>query len=65
MNDEGRIAALEEQVAHQSRAVELLDEVVRAQWTEIERLAREVRRLEDRLEALREDAPNDRPPPHY
>ena len=62
---EERIAVLEEQVAHQSRAVELLDEVVRAQWTEIERLAREVRRLEDRLEAAREDAPNERPPPHY
>ena len=64
MNDD-RIAALEEQVAHQSRAVELLDEVVRAQWTEIERLAREVRLLEARIEAMREDAPNDRPPPHY
>ena len=62
---EDRIAALEEHVAHQALALEQLDEVVRGQWAEIERLRREIERLTERLESMGEDGVEDRPPPHY
>ena len=62
---EDRLAALEEHVAHQANAIEQLDEVVREQWAEIERLRRELRKIEERLDAAADPDPVDRPPPHY
>ena len=64
MSDE-RIASLEEHVAHQAQAIEQLDEVVREQWREIERLRRDLRRFEERMDAAAEPEPVNRPPPHY
>ena len=64
MNEE-RIAALEEHVAHQARAIEQLDEVVGEQWRTIEALRREIARLEGRMESVEVGEPDNRPPPHY
>ena len=60
-----RIAALEEHVAHQARAIEQLDEVVREQWRLIEALRREIARVEGRIDRAESGEPNDGPPPHY
>ena len=64
MNEE-RLAALEETLSHQSLALEQLDEVVRSQWSEIERLRREIARLEERVESAADEPSNDPLPPHY
>ena len=60
-----RIAKVEEALAHQSIALDELNEVVREQWREIERLRREITRLEGVIERSVEDASDDPPPPHY
>lgn len=64
-----RIDALEMRLAYQDQTIEDLNRTVTAQWTEIEALTREVRRLgerlqqtEDRTGAARGPEP---PPPHY
>ncbi len=63
-----RIETLEERIAHLTRAVEDLSDVVALQATEIERLTRLTRLLAER-EADREtagDAPTpDQRPPHW
>lgn len=56
---------LEAHVAHQARAIEQLDEMVREQWSVIEALRREMRALRERVEDMGGEAPEDRPPPHY
>lgn len=60
---------LEERIAHLTRAIDDLSDVVARQQTEIERLTRRVQMLV-RREADREAAgdtapPADRPPPHW
>ena len=60
-----RLAALEAHAADQARTIEELDEVVRGQWTRIERLHREIARLEARIEGVERGPEDDRPPPHY
>lgn len=64
-----RVDALEIRAAHNERSLDELNEVLLAQWKEIERLTRLVARLEDRL-AEAEDragrgAAPEPPPPHY
>lgn len=60
-----RLAAIEEALAHQSRTVDELNDVVREQWREIQRLRREIERLEAAVERAAEDGGKDPPPPHY
>jgi SlyX protein len=60
---------LEERLAHLTRAVDDLSDVVARQSLEIDRLTRQVRMLMER-EAEREAAgggaaPDDQPPPHW
>lgn len=64
-----RVDALEIRTAHHERSIEELNEVVLAQWREIDRLTRLVQRLEDQLaeaeaRSARPALPEP-PPPHY
>jgi SlyX protein len=62
-----RIDALEARVAHQDRTIEDLNETITAQWKEIESLTRQIVRLGDQLQEVRDRAPEgpEPPPPHY
>jgi SlyX protein len=62
-----RIDALEARVAHQDRTIEDLNETITRQWKEIDSLTRQVVRLGDQLQEVRERAPDgpEPPPPHY
>jgi len=64
-----RLEALETVVAHQEAAIEDLSETVREQWSEIERLKREIGKLTRSLEAIveggEEAPPANQRPPHY
>jgi SlyX protein len=62
-----RIDALEARVAHQDRAIEDLNETITAKWKEIDSLTRQVVRLGDQLQEVRDRAPEgpEPPPPHY
>ncbi|HEY6833207.1 MAG TPA: SlyX family protein [Pseudolabrys sp.] len=62
-----RIDALEARVAHQDRTIEDLNETITAQWKEIEGLTRQIVRLGDQLQEVRDRAPDgpEPPPPHY
>lgn len=64
-----RIDTLEMHVAHQDQAIEDLNETIRAQSAEIERLGRSLKALVLRLRALEErpqgPTPVEPPPPHY
>jgi SlyX protein len=62
-----RIDALEARVAHQDRTIEDLNETITQQWKEIDSLTRQVVRLGDQLQEVRERAPDgpEPPPPHY
>ncbi|SET37835.1 SlyX family protein [Oceanicella actignis] len=66
-NIEARLAALEEHAAHQARLIEDLDEAVRRQWDEVERLrkrlAQAMARLSELQGALGPHAAEK--PPHY
>lgn len=64
-----RVDALEIRAAHQERNLDDMNEVLLAQWKEIDRLSRLVLRLEERLAEAearsgRSPAPEP-PPPHY
>ncbi len=64
------IADLEIQVAHQTKLLDELNEIVRKQWDEIDKLTRSVTHLADRLlnieEANKKGTPSEEPPPpHY
>jgi SlyX protein len=62
-----RIDALEARVAHQDRAIEDLNETITGQWKEIDSLTRQIVRLSDQLQEVRDRAPDgpEPPPPHY
>jgi SlyX protein len=64
-----RLDALEMRIAHQDREIEELNAVVSGQWREIERLKRELMRLDDRFAEMevsaREGQRAEPPPPHY
>lgn len=69
-NDRETISNLEVQVAHQTKLLDELNETVRAQWTEIDKLTRSVTLLADRLlnieMASKKGMPGEEPPPpHY
>jgi SlyX protein len=64
-----RIDALEMRLAHQDRTIEDLNETITAQWKEIESLTRQIARLGDQLQEVRDSAGAgegpEPPPPHY
>ena len=71
MNDlkalSGRVDALEMRLTYQDETIETLNQTITAQWTEIDRLKRQVTELKERLQETESNAPgpvNERPP-HY
>ncbi|MFC3071713.1 SlyX family protein [Shinella pollutisoli] len=64
----GRIARLEEHVAHQANAIEELSDQIAEQWRVTEQLRSKLDRLTERFLALEEgaaEAPAITRPPHY
>jgi uncharacterized coiled-coil protein SlyX len=62
-----RIDALEIRLSYQDVTIETLNQTITAQWTEIDRLTRQVAELKDRVREAESNAPgpaNERPP-HY
>jgi SlyX protein len=60
-----RIDVLEMRLAHQEKTIADLNEVVTAQWKKIERLERQLQRLDEEVQALDTgDVPVTKPP-HY
>jgi SlyX protein len=62
-----RIDALEMRIAYQDETIETLNQTITAQWTEIDRLTRQVAELKERVREAESNAPgpaNERPP-HY
>jgi SlyX protein len=62
-----RIDALEIRLTYQDETIEVLNLTITAQWTEIDRLTRQIAELKERLREAESRAPgpaNERPP-HY
>jgi SlyX protein len=66
---ENRVIDLEAQIAVQNRTIDELSDALADQWQKIDKLDRQVKKLNDRLAAAEGDLhtvlPQDRPPPHY
>ncbi|MGB3627630.1 MAG: SlyX family protein [Henriciella sp.] len=64
-----RLDELEMRVVHQDQTIEDLNAAITAQWKLIERLEARLAQLSERVAAAEqsagEDAPVNRPPPHY
>ena len=62
-----RIDALEMRIAYQDETIETLNQTITAQWTEIDRLTRQVAELKQRLQDAESNmpAPANERPPHY
>ncbi|HOY78458.1 MAG TPA: SlyX family protein [Hyphomonadaceae bacterium] len=68
MTDTSRLDALEIRIMHQDAAIDDLNKVITSQWKEIDRLTREILKLEDRLataELSIDFNPADEPPPPH
>jgi SlyX protein len=62
-----RIDALEMRIAYQDETIETLNQTITAQWTEIDRLTRQLAELKERVREAESNVPgpaNERPP-HY
>jgi len=62
-----RIDALEMRLSYQDVTIETLNQTITAQWTEIDRLTRQIAELKERLQEAESRVPgpaNERPP-HY
>lgn len=62
-----RIDALEMRFAYQDETIETLNQTITAQWTEIDRLTRQLAELKERVRDAESNVPgpaNERPP-HY
>jgi SlyX protein len=62
-----RIDSLEIRVSYQDVTIETLNQTITAQWTEIDRLTRQIAELKERLQEAESRVPgpaNERPP-HY
>jgi SlyX protein len=62
-----RIDALEVRLAYQDVTIETLNQTITAQWTEIDKLTRQLAELKERLREAESNVPgpaNERPP-HY
>lgn len=65
-----RLTELETLVAHQAKTIDELNQTVRDQWAEIDKLTRSLTLIADKLFALEETARkgppgSEPPPPHY
>jgi SlyX protein len=62
-----RIDALEMRLAYQDVTIETLNQTITAQWSEIDRLTRQVAELKERVREADSNAPgpSDEKPPHY
>jgi SlyX protein len=62
-----RLDELETRLAHQDRMIADLNDVITAQWKKIDMLERQLRRLDEELQALDQaDSPAaNQKPPHY
>ena len=64
-----RLTDLEIQLAHQTSLVDELNEIVIAQWAEIDRMKKQLSAHKNRLQqvelALPEGTYDNQPPPHY
>lgn len=68
MNDQDRIAQLEEIVAHQQKTIDELSEQLAQQWKTLDRMGNSLRTLSERLFGLEERTTEAAPvtkPPHY
>ncbi len=62
-----RIDALEARLTYQDETIESLNQVITAQWKQIDLLSRQIAQLNERLQEAEANAPgpaNERPP-HY
>lgn len=62
-----RIDAIESRLTYQDETIESLNEVITAQWKQIDALTRQIAQLSERLQEAEANAPgpaNERPP-HY
>lgn len=65
MTTDTRIDELEMRMAHQDQTIADLNDVITAQWKKIEALERQLRRLDEELQAMdATDVPVTKPP-HY
>ncbi len=63
---EQRIDELEIRMVHQDKTIGELNEVITAQWKNIEAMERQLRRLGEELESMENsEAPANHKPPHY
>jgi uncharacterized coiled-coil protein SlyX len=62
-----RIDALEMRLAYQDLTIETLNQTITAQWTEIDKLTRQLAELKERLRETESRLPGaaNEPPPHY
>jgi SlyX protein len=62
-----RIDTLEMRLAYQDLTIETLNQTITAQWTEIDKLTRQLAELKDRLREAESNlaGPANEPPPHY
>ena len=62
-----RIDALEMRLTYQDVTIETLNQTITAQWTEIDRLTRQLSELKERLREAESNlsGPVSEPPPHY
>jgi len=62
-----RIDALEMRLAYQDVTIETLNQTITAQWTEIDKLTRQLAELKERLREAESNlsGPVNEPPPHY
>lgn len=62
-----RIDTLEMRLAYQDEAIETLNQTITSQWTEIDRLTRQVADLKERMQNAESNVagPANEPPPHY
>jgi SlyX protein len=65
MTEHDRITELEIRLAHQDKVIVELNEVITAQWKKLESLERQIRRLDEEVQAMdASEVPNQKPP-HY
>ena len=66
MSTDPRLDDLEIRIAHQDKTIADLNEMITAQWKKIEMLERQLRRLDEEVQALDTgDVPANQKPPHY